>query len=91
MKQGLLLDLSAACIQTAARRAHRQLVEACLLDDLADPEREALVESLGRFLETADFPTLRAEHPELAGGTACRVWLQRSEDGTVSWEILPPG
>jgi len=86
----LIVTLSSACIQTTAKRAHRELTTA-LLDGRAEGTSiEALLEMLERFLTTTDFAALRAEHPELARGTRYRVRLYRSNDGVVRWENTGP-
>ena len=83
----LVLTVGEGCIHTAAKRAHRELttvppeggsstVTPCDIGSLTD--------TLERFLTTTDFSTLRAEHPELAGGTRCLVRLLRCENGRVA-------
>ncbi|MCK9460726.1 MAG: hypothetical protein M0R80_13895 [Proteobacteria bacterium] len=82
-----VLTLGDACIQTAAKRAHRRL-SAALLEDRAGGEPVgAALETLARFLSTTDFASLRAEHAELAGGTPGRVRLWRDRGGAVRWEV----
>jgi hypothetical protein len=50
--------------------------------------REPLVDMLAGFLGSTDFAALRAAHPELAGGTPCRVRIYRDREGVVRWEAL---
>jgi hypothetical protein len=83
----VVLALGDACIQTAAKRAHRELAAALLEGRAAASEAGAALETLARFLAATDFAALRAEHPELAGGIACRVRLLASADGAVRWEL----
>lgn len=85
-----VLALDGACIQTAAKRAHRELSSALLEGRAAGSAAEAALETLARFLSTTDFALLRARHPELAGGGACRVRLRAFDDGTVCWELEKP-
>ncbi|MFZ0887974.1 MAG: hypothetical protein WA005_05940 [Candidatus Binataceae bacterium] len=84
----LLLTLGEACLQTTAKRAHRELTLALIEGRAAEPALEVLVDTLERFLSTTDFAALRAEHPELAGGSDCRVRLYRHGDGVVRWEVV---
>jgi hypothetical protein len=86
----LVLSLGDACIQTTARRAHRELGAALLAAETAETAAAASLDTLTRFLSTTDFPSLRAAHPELAGGTRCRVRLARAADGGVRWEVIEP-
>jgi hypothetical protein len=86
----LILTLGEACLQTAAKRAHYELTLALLEGRAAGAALEALAGTLARFLNTTDFAVLRAEHPELAGGTRQRVRLYRREDGSTRWEIVQP-
>ena len=80
----LVLTLDRACIQSAAKHAHRELSAALLAGRPGGAPTEAMVDLLEKFLGTADFPTLRVEHPELVGDTPCRVRLYRQEDKAVS-------
>jgi hypothetical protein len=82
----VVLRLDEACVQTTAKRAHAELVTACLEGEDPETRLEGPLALLGRFLRAADFGALRSQHPELAGGTGCRVRLHQAEDGTVTWE-----
>jgi hypothetical protein len=84
----VVLRLGEGCIQTCARRARREIVDALLGGDANGVGIEPVVELLDLFLQKADFRRLRAEHPELAGDIPCRVRLYRTPDGTVEWEII---
>lgn len=84
----VMFRLGEGCIQTCARRARREIVDALLAGDANGVAVEPVVELLDLFLGTADFRRLRAEHPELAGEIPCRVRLHRTPDGTVQWEII---
>jgi hypothetical protein len=88
---GLVLKLGEVCIQTAAKNAHRQLVQELLGGGAACCAREALVDMLAGFLDGTDFAALRAAHPLLAGGTPCRVKLHRDRDGVVLWKVIGSG
>jgi hypothetical protein len=87
----VVLRLGEGCIETCARRAHREIVDALLASDANEMAIEPAVELLDLFLQTADFRRLRAEHPQLAGEIPCRVRLHRTPDGAVRWEIVNPG
>jgi hypothetical protein len=84
----LVLILREVCIQTTARQAHREITERLLVESSPDAALEISVELLKRFLVSTDFARLRTEHPELAGGTHCRVRLMYGEGGLVRWEII---
>jgi len=86
----LVLKLDESCIQTAAKRAHREVTAVLLDGRAAATTHGSLADTLARFLSTADFAALRAEHPELAGGTRCRVRLSRTENGGVRWAVVGP-
>jgi len=86
----LVLTVGELCIQSTATRAHREVTMALLEGRTAGATLGALADTLERFLSTIHFPALRAEHPELAGGTECRVRLQRCDDGMVLWEFVEP-
>ena len=87
----VVLRLGEGCIQTCARRARQEIVDALLAGDANGVAVEPVVELLDLFLGTADFRRLRAEHPELAGEIPCRVRLYRTLDGAVRWEITTTG
>jgi hypothetical protein len=84
----LLLRLGEGCIETCARRARREVVDALLANDANEAAIEPVVELLDLFLQTTDFRRLRAEHPQLAGEVPCRVRLYRTPDGAVRWEVI---
>jgi hypothetical protein len=83
----VVLTLEDACIETTARRAYRELTAALLDGHASAATVEATAETLAAFLASTDFAVLRAEHPELAGGTRCHVRLRREGD-TVRWELV---
>ena len=84
----LVLELGETCIQTAARRAHRRMAQMLLDQSTGGTFPENALDTLGDFLARTDFAALRAERPELAGGTPCRVRLRRNRDGAVDWEMI---
>lgn len=86
----VVLHLEETCIQTTAKKAHRELVTLCIEQGETDAGIEAAVELLCDFLQTTDFARVRSEHPELAGGTACSVRLIRGGEGKVDWEVVTP-
>lgn len=88
----ILLDLSTCCIETAAKRAHRQMVdflanahESQSQDQLEETKKQ--IELVLEFLETTDFAKLRSCQPELAGSSSVCVRLYRSETGKIVWDI----
>ena len=83
----LVLTLDGACIQSTAKRAHRELTAALLEGREEMAMEEAAVDLLVEFLGTTDFASLRTEHPELTGQPPCRVLLCRRKDGAIRWEL----
>jgi hypothetical protein len=86
----LVLAVGDGCIQTMAKRAHRELTAALLDDGVAIATAGALLDLLEEFLNSTDFRALRAGHPELAGGVPCRVRLERRAGGGVAWALVEP-
>lgn len=84
----VLLDLSDHCIETAARRAHRELTDA-LVRGSHDRDAGARLRLLQDFLEGTDFAALRTRDPRLAGGRTVRVRLTRAPSGQVTWALEP--
>jgi hypothetical protein len=85
----LVLSLDGACIQSAVQRAHRELTVALLEGRATIATAGALIDLLAQFLDTQNFPALRAEHPELSGQRCCRVRIFRSDD-VVRWKVVTP-
>lgn len=81
MEDLLILDLSQRCIEAAARREHRRLCEMILTIPHPEPEVKEKLAVLQEFLEHTDFSRLRAERPELGGGSAVLVAISRSGCG----------
>ncbi len=77
------LDLTTHCIQTETRRVHERLVRACFTFHDIDKSTEAKLELLKQALETFDFQKLRAEYPELAGGSENAVSLAIDGSGQI--------
>lgn len=84
------LDLSAHCIETAARREHRRLVQRALQSEPPGPTLQRQIELLGQFLARTDFRQLRARRPRLAGGQPVRVELRPGASSTVELRIAQP-
>jgi hypothetical protein len=82
----VVLDIGERCIMTTAREAHRALFEALLEDRVSGARWEKALDTLADFLNTADFATIRAAHPELSRIGRCRVRVYRGKDGAVRWE-----
>jgi len=87
----IILTIDEGCIQTTAKRVRQQLVDELLADTVAGDNVDKAVEVLARFLETADFGRLRANHPELCAGAQSRVKLTVSADAAVRWEVITEG
>jgi len=80
---GVTLVLGAHCIQTTARHAYETLVAD--VHEASPPAVADAIALLVRFLEATDFGALRAAHPDLAGGTPCRVHLRWEGGGGIGW------
>lgn len=81
------LHLEGHCIQTAARHALRDR-QARLLEEETDPDEgllEAELELLIAFLESHDFPRLRAARPELGGGQPITVEVHWDDAGRATF------
>ena len=82
------LSIGEFCIETAAKRAHRELAAALLDGRASQPGAHAALDLLVTFLSTTDFAVLRSETPALAGGTRVRVRLHRGRAGVVRPRVL---
>ena len=75
------------CIETAARQRHRRLVEQMLQSASASALEAQEADLLRVFLETADFPRLRAQS-EAVMAEGRRVVFEIVDDGEgVSWQM----
>ena len=83
----VVLELTERCVQTAARREHGRLVDRLMRSDADGGPDEERLELLADFLSATDFPRLRAERPELAGGTPVTFTLWRDEAGELCWAV----
>ena len=88
MRQGIVLDLSDHCIETAAKREYRRLVDVAMSLEGDDQDFEQKLTLLKDFLEKTNFRQLRAERPDLAGGSPVRVSVSRLPSGRVGWTII---
>jgi len=78
------LDLSGHCIETELKRQHNQAVAAYFKADKEEAARlEQIIETTRLALEVLDFPGLRAEDPELAGGATKPVTISTDDAGFV--------
>lgn len=84
---GVVLTLDGVCLETAAKKAHRELVQALLGDREPSASQQEQLMLLERLLCNTDFAALRTEHPALGCGHGLRVRLAVDGDG-VGWEIL---
>lgn len=86
MELRVTLHLEGHCVETAARKEFKRLMDA-LFDETGDaPELEARIELVRAFLDTADFPALRASDERLAGDGSVTVIIARSGGGDFSIE-----
>jgi hypothetical protein len=81
----VVLHVGPVCIETAARRAWTELVQALVA---GERDADAASRMLRDFLASTDFAKLRARHPELAGGRSRTVRLRRDENGGIVWELV---
>jgi hypothetical protein len=88
MKAAIELHLADHCIETTARHEYQRLVQRAIDDPQPDENIEAGLSLLTEFLGETDFRKLRAERPELSGGTGARVVLERAASGRVGWRIV---
>ena len=85
----VLLQLSPRCIEAAAVREHRRLLNAMLASSRPSRSREQRLTLLKAFLEQTDFRALRSRHPELAGQVQVQVELRAgTAPATVSWRVV---
>ncbi len=81
MDARVILSLDGHCVETAARHEFKRLMDA-IFDETGDTtELEARIELVRAFLESADFPTLRASDPRLSGEIKASVELSRDAGG----------
>lgn len=76
----VILRCAGHCVETAARREFERL-----MGDYFDGKEdsgiiEAQIALLSDFLNTADFPALRASDPRLSGEVASVVVITRNDD-----------
>ena len=88
MEATIVLDLSEHCIETAAKREYRRLVDVAMSLEADDQDLEEKLTLLKDFLEKTDFRQLRGQRPDLAGGLPVRVSVSRLRSGRVGWTII---
>ena len=81
------LHLSGHCVETAARKEFKRLMDAAFDETADNPGLEARIELVRAFLASADFPALRASDPGLAGEKDAAVALFRGDDGMIRLEF----
>ena len=75
------------CIETVARNEYRRCVDEFFRSDRSNPEFEARLETLQRFLEQADFPSLRrGSEPFITAGRPVRFLIGLHGE-RVRWRI----
>jgi hypothetical protein len=75
------------CIETVARNEYRRCLGEFFRPDRSNPELEARLETLQRFLEQADFRSLRREsEPLIAAGRPVRFLIGLSGE-RARWRI----
>ncbi len=92
MEVSVILELHGHCVETAARREYKKLMDRLLVADDSDSETEEKVALLLAFLQESDFPALRASNDILAGDAGGAARLSRGGDGSLTIETLssPP-
>ena len=88
MKQ-LVLELCGQCIETAARTEYRRLSTLLLKSEQPMPASEQRAELLREFLVATDFPALRTQRPELAGGESFAVRISPESGGRFAVRVVP--
>lgn len=83
----LTLHLSGHCVETAARKEFKRLMDAAFDETGDNPELEARIELVRAFLASADFPALRASDPRLAGEKDAALALSRGDNGGIMLEF----
>ena len=83
------LNLSQHCIQTAAKHEYQRLIRHLLGTPSVNSTVEFKIALLTEFLEQTDFRQLRADHPDLTGGSPVVVALSRDSADQVVWSVLP--
>lgn len=87
----VVLHLTGSCVQTVARRARQQLMQALLEETRAEatsPDTTMALQLLTDFLQGADFSALRAANPALAGAEPCTVLVQRGPGGQAVCRVV---
>jgi len=75
----LPLDLAKHCIETEIKAQHNQALFAYFLEDADREHLEQIIELTKSALKHLDFPRLRSEYPQLAGGAEVDVALAKGE------------
>lgn len=83
------LSLHRHCIETAAKMEYRRLMGDYFASDTTrSAEIEDKIALLKEFVESSDFPALRASDERLSGTIDSRVTLYRDEDGGIRCKVL---
>ncbi len=82
------LHIKSHCIETEARNEFGRLMDRYFSTDDIEGELDEKIELLRDFLESSDFPKLRASDLRLSGGQESDVVIKRSEDGRITLDIL---
>jgi hypothetical protein len=90
MDARVTLHLAGHCVETAARKEFKRLMDAAFDEPGDSPEQEARIELVRAFLASADFPALRASDPRLGGEVDAAVVLSRGPLGEIKMEIREP-
>lgn len=81
------LHIKSHCIETEARNEFGRLMDRYFSTDDIEGELDEKIELLRDFLESSDFPRLRASDLRLSGGQESDVMIKRNEDGRIILEI----
>ncbi len=84
----ITLHLNGHCIETAARRELKRLMDACFDGEGDISPLEESLELLGEFLSTQDFKALRSSDSRLDGTVESTVHLTRDPAGDLLLKII---
>ena len=84
----VVLDVSEHCVETEARARHRAAMTEAFASPTLSEEQGAVLEALEAFIQQSDFRAMRANHPEIAGGTSGSVEIGRDQNGQIRWRFV---
>ncbi|MDX9786612.1 MAG: hypothetical protein RBT11_07540 [Desulfobacterales bacterium] len=81
------LDLYKHCIQTSLKRLQEQTLSNYFANRIDEITLEQTLSFVQCALNNLDFPRLRSQYPDLAGGTHAKVVLSMDEAGQLTLTI----